>query len=204
MHVAGKPADEGFINFNFSAKLSAALLILQRQPNAVHHEPCGFLSDAKTFANFITTDSVLVIRNHPHCGEPLVKADGAILEDGPNLCGEFAPWVMRAAFPSAPRSIEADLDGATGWTGYTVRPALGNHLTQAVVRVGIVDDCFLQGLWFAHDFVLHELNHTLNKWASQVHDCPYKVLRSGRAGPIPKTPTLRSQPQVKMPGKMVA
>ncbi len=76
MHVAGKTADESLVNFDLAAQLSA-VAILQSKSDAVSHEPSGFLSDAKPACDFVAADAVLVVGNHPHCGKPLIKADGA-------------------------------------------------------------------------------------------------------------------------------
>ncbi len=172
VHVASKATDESLINFDFTAK-HPTVLILQGKPDTVHHEPSGFLSYAKATTDFITADAVLVVGDHPHCGEPLVEADRGILKDSANLDGELPLGVVAGALPHTAARIEFDaLGAAVGADHHAIRPALGNHLPQAIVGVGIEEDCFLKGLGFAHVFVLHKRNTTPNKWMSQVICCP--------------------------------
>src|ERR1035437_5851067 len=124
MHIAGESADKGFVNFNFSAK-QTTVLILQGKPDAVHNEPSGFLSHAKTASDFIAADSVLVVRNHPHRGEPLIESDWGILKNGANLDGELPLGVVAGALPNAASSVEFDaLRATSGANHHTTGPAL--------------------------------------------------------------------------------
>src|SRR5947209_4200874 len=74
VHESGRAPNKGFVNFDGSAIATEfdERTRLHCQPNAMQHEPRGFLSDAKSAANFIGTDTVLAIGNHPNSDEPLV------------------------------------------------------------------------------------------------------------------------------------
>src|ERR1700688_4835498 len=75
MHVSGKAADESFINFYFAIRPTKFndTLTLHCQTDAMQHEPCGFLSDSKSAAHFVGTDSVLAVCNHPNSDKPLIE-----------------------------------------------------------------------------------------------------------------------------------
>src|SRR5271155_3587712 len=101
VHVSGKAANESFVNFNLgpgTAKLHKRAN-LHREPDAVEHEPSGLLSDAKSAANLIGTDTVFTIRNHPNSDKPLVQANWRILKDSPYLDGKLAVMVDSLALP---------------------------------------------------------------------------------------------------------
>jgi hypothetical protein len=171
MHIAGKAANEGFIDFNFPAQLPA-VIILQGKPDAMHHEPCCFLSDSKIASNFITANSILAITQHPHSGKPFIKADGGILENGSNLDGELPLSMMAGALPHATGWIELyPLRPASG-ADHAFGPALCHEIIKAIVWAREVDYRFLKGFWFAHDFVPHKQNHSKFQWMSQVNYCP--------------------------------
>ena len=91
VHESSRAADEGFVYFDFVA-LAAEFherIALHRKPDAVKHEPCRFLSDAESAADFIGTDSVLAVGDHPHGDQPLVQRDRRILKDSSDLGGEL-------------------------------------------------------------------------------------------------------------------
>ena len=99
VHVTSLAADKGFVNFHFAAQLLKRTHP-QCKPNAMIHEPCGFLSYADSPVNFVGAYTVLAIHNLPHCTEPLVQAERGILEDRPGLYGKLAFIVMATALPA--------------------------------------------------------------------------------------------------------
>ena len=105
VHVASLAADEGFVNFDFSAEL-AEVLILQGQTNAMEHEPCGLLSYAEIAGEFTTADSVLAVGEQPQSGEPLIEANGGILAKLPTFTENSRLEMMLGALPSATSGIE--------------------------------------------------------------------------------------------------
>jgi len=82
VHVLFLSADESLIHFDFvlrSADLvhwAIAVIFLHAQTDAMQHEPCGLLSDAKSAAYFIGTYAVLAVRNQPNSDKPLVQGQG--------------------------------------------------------------------------------------------------------------------------------
>src|ERR1017187_8071955 len=52
VHIAGLPADEGFIAFNLSPEFSAEVLILHSKANPVQQEPCRLLGDPYSAMEF--------------------------------------------------------------------------------------------------------------------------------------------------------
>src|SRR5581483_11615746 len=105
MHVACFAADIGFIYFDaftIATEFGTEELILQSKTNAMQHEPCALLSNAKVACNFVAADSVLAVSQHPSCGQPLIQTNRRIFVDGSNLYGEFALRMMASALPSVP------------------------------------------------------------------------------------------------------
>jgi len=169
MHVAGEPADKGFVNLDLSAQFSS-VLILQGEPDAVQHEPRGFLSDAKIAGDFIGTDSVLTVRNHPHCHKPLIEANRRIFKDSPDLNRELAVMMDALALPLPLISKEASTGATASRADHFTMPSSGNQVTKAVVGLGEIDDCFLECFWLL--FVSHENKLTPINLICQVYSCP--------------------------------
>src|ERR1019366_6617552 len=139
----------------------------------MQHEPCGLLSDVQIAGKFATADAILAVGEKPQSGKPLIKADGGILAHTSNLHGEFALRMMAGASPSAAMRPEFYFVRAASWASdRAIRPAANGQIVNAVVGIREVNDCFLQALWFAHGLALHEQNHSLNTWWSQVNNCP--------------------------------
>ncbi len=154
MHVACLAADEGFIDFDFSGELYKRIR-LHGLAYAMEHEPCRLLSNVQVTRNFVRTDSVLAVCNHPHRHEPLVETDRAILEDGSDLDTELPTRVNLSALPHA-ASSEPDILASASRTGYTARPSSHNQVIEAVVGIREIDDCFLKGGRFRIHVVLHD------------------------------------------------
>src|SRR2546425_4881023 len=64
VHIPCLAADESLVNFDFASQLGSRA-ILQRKPDAVHHEPGSLLGDSEIAPDFIGTDSVLSVHDHP-------------------------------------------------------------------------------------------------------------------------------------------
>ncbi len=64
VHEASRAPDEGFVYLDFAAYHSKRF-ILQGEPDAMQHEPCGLLSDAESAAHFIRANPILAV------GEPM-------------------------------------------------------------------------------------------------------------------------------------
>ncbi len=152
MHKAGFAADESLINLNMasaSAKL-AAVLILHCKSDSVKHEPCGFLSDTDCTVNLVRRNAILAVGNHPRGSEPFIKPDGAVLKNGSYLDAELLFGMFGFALPNAASRNEFHVLTTASWTDDTIGPALRHKMTQAVVEIGVEDDCGLQGLRLFH------------------------------------------------------
>ncbi len=155
VHEASSAADKSFVYLDF-VTVAAHFdnrAVLHCKPDAVKHEPCGLLSDAKSAANLIGTDAVLAIGDHPNCDKPLVERNWRILKDSPHLAGELFAGVLRFAFPHAASRDEANVFASTSGALDAVRPAALNHEVEAVVRVSEVLDGFLECSGLVHGLI---------------------------------------------------
>src|ERR1700730_6814830 len=147
VHVSGKATDESFIHLYFfpaSAKLDE-LLLMQGKANAVHHEPCGLLSDSQGAGYFIRTDSILGIHDEPNGNHPLVHAESGILKDSAHLDGNL----LLAAFaePLAARRDKRMLRPFAAWASdFAIRPAQLYGVIKGALGVREKRNCFLQRL----------------------------------------------------------
>ncbi len=148
VHVPRPATDESLIDLDFSTELPARLP-LQRQPDSLKHEPSRLLADSRSPADFVGTDTVLAVRQHPHCKQPLVQSDWRILKDSPDLDGELRLRMPSLALPNSPRRYECDILRPTGRAHNAIRPAPRHEIVQAVVGIRKVEDRFLKGSGFA-------------------------------------------------------
>lgn len=123
---------------------------MHRQLDSVDHEPCGLLSDAQSACNFVGTDSILAVRQHPHCDKPFMKGNCRIFHDGPDLHGELALRMILFTLPHPASGDKTHISAPTSGALHTVRPAALNHEGDAVVRVGKVLDGLLECFWLAY------------------------------------------------------
>ena len=157
VHESSSTTDEGFIYLHLLS-MSADFgerIILHRKTNPVQHEPCGLLSDAKSTRYFVGTDPVLTVRNHPHCGKPLVERQSRVLKDGADLHAELFLSVLLFAFPHPTSGDKANVITATSGAFNAIGPTALDHEVEAVVGVGEVDDGLLEGLWLGAHGVPH-------------------------------------------------
>ena len=107
----------------------------------------GLLSDAQIAGDFVARNAVLAVRQQPDHGKPLIKADGRILEDGPDLGAELALPMFRAALPAALIGQERNFFTSAGRALYAVRPANLDHRIQADIGIGKVANRIDQRGW---------------------------------------------------------
>lgn len=145
VHLPRFAANESFVNFDFLALATQfdEGTVLHRKANAVKHEPCRLLSDAKSASHFVGADAVLAVGDHPHRNKPLVQRQRRILKDCPDLSGELPLGMLALALPDAPCGDEAYFSASACGAFDTVRPAARNHEVNAVVRTGEVNDGLL-------------------------------------------------------------
>ncbi len=152
VHVAGFTADESLIGLNRTA-VAAQLhhgAVLHSLANPMKHEPRGFLSDSQRPRNLAGANAVLRSGDEPHGREPLFEAQGRVLEDGSNLGGELALRVAALTLPLLLVRQISSILAATGRAFDAIGPAMCSHVSQAIIRVCEVNDCFLEGLWRFH------------------------------------------------------
>lgn len=83
MHVASAATNVGFVHFDcfaFAANLHNAALT-NREANAMAHVPRGFLGYTESAMDFVRTDSVLVVGDHPETSKPLVQWNRAVFKN---------------------------------------------------------------------------------------------------------------------------
>jgi len=161
VHESRSATNKSFVYFHFAPRPTnfQERAVLHRKTDSVKHEPCGLLSDAKSAAHFIRTDTVLAIGNHPDSDKPFVQTNRRILKDGSNLDGKLPMMMNSLALPFALVFEEHNIiPFASGAGNNAIRPAQLDHEFQAVVRVGEVNDGLLESLWLGAHVVPHKPN----------------------------------------------
>ena len=146
VHVAGFATDVGLVHLNVAVD-SAAVLGLQREPQARQHEPRGLLGDVEGAAEFVAGDAVLAVDEQPKRGKPLLERQRAVFEDGAHFERELGAGMVPVALPD--RRVVQVLDlrrAGTGALDDAIRPADRDHCVVAIQRVREPNDGFLQGL----------------------------------------------------------
>ena len=153
MHVPSLAADESLVSLDFAA-IAADLhhgAVRHRLADAVKHEPCGFLGDAKGPGEFAGANAILCGSDEPHGGKPSLKAQRRILKDGPDLGGELPLRMGALALPSILVRQIGYILAATGRAFHALGPAMRRHVGQAIRRICEVNDGLLECLWGFHD-----------------------------------------------------
>jgi DNA-binding XRE family transcriptional regulator len=95
VHETSAAADHGFIGFDWAAPAEfRETPALHCKPDAVKHEPSGFLADLQVARDFPRTDPVLAVVNQPDGRQPFSRRQRRILEDGPDLNAELPAGMM--------------------------------------------------------------------------------------------------------------
>jgi len=137
VHEAGKATDVGLVNLNVALKPVKGFG-LHRQADTVEHEPRSLLGHAKGAAQLVAADSVLGIDQEPDRREPLLQADGRVLEDCPKLDAELL--LAALALPDAAGLEEGLFLGATDRAGDAIRPTQASQEGEAYIGMGEVPD----------------------------------------------------------------
>ena len=112
----------------------------------------------KNSSGGVRNHRVFIVDDHPHCGHPLIESKRRVFKDRSNLRAELALWVAALALPLLLLLKEAHVIAATSRTYNTVRPRSRNKVLKTILRIGKIEDCFLQSVW-AVGFALHrEMN----------------------------------------------
>jgi hypothetical protein len=145
VHLVGIRADESLIAFN-GATTTAQLEItvaLHCQPDSMQHEPCGILPDAECLPEFVATDAILAIAEHPERNHPLVQANRRIFHDGADFDGELLFALI--AEPNPASLDERVLGLPASWTGYVATgPAILDSRFKSPLRIAELDNRFLE------------------------------------------------------------
>src|SRR5271157_1340911 len=162
VHVARFSADESLIHFDLARELAAMFALLSK-PNTMQHEPRSLLGDSKRTRNLATTHTILAVEDHPHCRKPLVQAERRILEDGSNLDRKLPPWMAHAALPAQLILEKPDARTTASRADNAVLPlrTTGDKIAKAILLIGEVQDCLLQGLWFVFHALIVRQNRVL-------------------------------------------
>jgi len=180
VHESSGTADESFVYFDLAAVPAKFQnrTILHCKPDTMEHKPSGLLSDAKSAANFVRTDSVFAVRNHPNGDKPLVERQRGILHDGSNLDRELPMGMDALALPLPLILEEHGILTVTGRAEHdAIRPAKLDHELEAVVGVSEVNDGLLECLGLGAHGVPHKPNSTLARLICQVYCCQNKRVR---------------------------
>ena len=115
----------------------------------MEHEPSGLLSDAECAMDLPRASSILAVCQHPHGSEPLVKADGRVLENGSDFDRELALCVSSLALPHAARWHKGNFMRSACRAHNTIfAPATIREVINAVVGIGEVLNRLLNCLGF--------------------------------------------------------
>src|ERR1039457_4261046 len=146
VHVARLATDEGFIHFDLAGKFVTETAFVQGKPQAMIHEPCGFLGDVKIAGRVAGADAVLKITPQPKRRKPLVQAERGILENSASLEREAGHGVPGIALPHAILSEVGKLFGAAmGAFHNAIRPAQLHHDLAAILVFAKENHCALEG-----------------------------------------------------------
>lgn len=166
MHVFGYAPDKRFVhlkNIPFAADLARIEgMLFQGLTDAVKHEPCGLLRNAKHPAQFVRADSVLARHEHPHCRHPLIKTKGRVFHDRFHLDRElpFAGITEPKATGLDKRELPR---GASRAANVAVWPAQFDGVIEGSLRICEAGDCFLECAR-----LLHVKHYNLNAHVCQV------------------------------------
>ncbi len=145
VHIPSLPADEGFIHFHFAPKFAAVEFVLHSKPNPMEHEPRGFLGNADSAVDLPGGNAILSVGEKPNHWEPLVQAQGGILENGPNLDGELPLGMAGATLPALLISEKSNMAAPAGGAGDAIGPALRNEVANAAGWTSEIPYGFLKG-----------------------------------------------------------
>jgi hypothetical protein len=139
-------AYEGFVHLDLRATIAAYLqerTLLHCHADTVQHEPSGLLSHAEGTSYLTGANAILRSGDNPD-GKPLLKAERGILKDGSNLNAELALGVSALALKLPLGRKVANVAASADGAHHSIRPAVRDHVAEAVIRIREVDDGFLK------------------------------------------------------------
>jgi len=172
VHVSRFAADERFVYFDFAAtatEFGAKEIILDSKAKTLQHEPCGLLCDSQSAVNLHAANTVLAIDQQPESGHPLVESKRRILKNRSQFQSELFFAVV--AKPDAASLDERVFSAiAARANNFAIRPAEFLCILESAVRIGEVNDGFLESVWR-----VHEVNYSLKSHMCQGYNCPKKA-----------------------------
>jgi hypothetical protein len=153
VHVPSFAADECFVHFDFAVRAGAEFaseeIVLESEPKALQHEPRGLLRNTQSAVNLHAGDAIFAIDQEPKSRHPFVESERRILEHRSQFQGEL--FLAFVAKPDAASLDERVLGlAATGANDLTIRPAQFLGVLESAIRVGEVNDGFLESVWGVH------------------------------------------------------
>ena len=150
VHLLRVRSDVRFIGFNRATETKLVRIVLAHCfANAMENEPCGILANAKDASEFITTDSVLGVRQHPDRNHPFVESKRRVLHDRSDLHRELL-------FADIAEPQTASLDermlrlSAAGAGHFATQPTKLFRRFKCAVRITEEGDCRLKVLRSVH------------------------------------------------------
>jgi hypothetical protein len=117
---------------------------MQRVPNAVVHEPGGFLAHADHAGYFVGTDAVAVVHHLPHGHKPFVDSERGILKYSSAFNGELTACVPRSALPAVVFFEELNAIAAASRASNAIRPSARHNPLTAIARIAKETNGFLK------------------------------------------------------------
>jgi len=118
---------------------------VNRVTNPAQHEPCRAPHHSDRVRQFVRADAVWAVRKEPHCSEPLIERNGAILEGRADLDGKL-PFAVKALPYQTGLQKRKSLRGATR-ASRAIRPPRFRNKFQTNTLVRKVASGFRQTLW---------------------------------------------------------
>src|ERR1700683_2222029 len=129
------------------------------------HEPCSLLCYTDGAVNLVGTNAIFAVHDLPHCREPFVQTERAILKNGSRFHCELSVGVTCATLPSVVFLQECYSLIPAARALDPVGPAACHNVITAVDGIREVDDCFLES--FKSRF--HALNNARTSVICQVN-----------------------------------
>ncbi|HZE68069.1 MAG TPA: hypothetical protein VE135_00920 [Pyrinomonadaceae bacterium] len=148
MHVAGKAANESFVNFNMAVHFFEKRSSVHCQADAMIHKPSGLLGNTQVSRNLIRANAVFAIDDHPYSAKPLIQAKRRVFKDSSYLCGELALLVGALTLPFVLLLKECNVVTATGRTGNTIWPTASGQIGKAILWIREINNCLLERFGF--------------------------------------------------------
>src|SRR5580700_1324580 len=159
VHILDATANKSFVCFQFIAFATDFVLGSKLSPfhyfaDSLKHEPCRRLRYSQRTAKFVRADSVLRICQKPKRSHPLIKGNRRVFHDRLDLDGElFFARVAEPQFAGFDKRVLGSR--ATGTYNGAIRPTQSHGKLKGAVRVGKVDNRFLECFRFWHNVGVH-------------------------------------------------